>query len=126
MYLGQKRGIMPPSNSNYFERKDLFGGSGRVRIWNLISNQQNQIPFTASLWCSLEGHGFVGPHKQQECPEIIICLSGNGTVKVQQISHDFQVGVQVYLPLGSVLSIKNTSGEELEYLIIKAEISKSS
>ena len=114
---------MPPSHSNYFERKDLFGGIGTVKIWNLSSTmkQQETPPFTASLWCSLQGKGFVGPHKQQEFPEMIICLSGKGIVQVQHITHEFYSGVQIYLPLGSVLSIKNILEEELEYLIIKAE-----
>ena len=119
---------MPPSHSNYFERKDLFGGTGTVKIWNLSSTmkQQEISPFRASLWCSLQGHGFVGPHKQQEFPEMIICLSGKGMVQVQQKTHEFFPGIQIYLPLGSVLSIKNSMEEELEYLIIKAEHSHHS
>ena len=113
---------MPPNtNQKYFDRRDLFGGTGRVRIWNLLNPNQKPSPFTASLWCSLESQGNVGRHKQQDYPEIIICLSGKGTITVQDIEYEFQTGIQVYLPLGSVLSINNESNEELEYLIIKAQ-----
>ena len=114
---------MPPKNKDipHFDRSDLFGGKGRVRIWNLVPPNTNYPPFTASLWCSLECSGYVGKHLQQVCPEIIICLSGKGRISVDDTTHDFQAGIQVYLPLGSVLAIQNEGEEELEYLIIKAK-----
>ena len=114
---------MPPKDNNipHFDRSDLFGGKGRVRIWNLIPPNTTHAPFTASLWCSLEAMGNVGRHLQQVYPEIIICLSGKGRISVDDASHEFQVGTQVYLPLGSVLAIQNEGEEELEYLIIKAK-----
>ena len=109
---------MNPQTAHHFERSDLFGGKGKVRIWNLLTSPSS--PFVASLWCSLEGNGYVGPHKQKDHPEIVICLSGEGKVTVQGVKYNFIRGVQVYLPLGATLSIKNTDSQELIYLIIKA------
>ncbi|MBM74464.1 MAG: hypothetical protein CMK59_03615 [Proteobacteria bacterium] len=103
-----------------FQRSDLFGGTGTVTIWNILNTVQQ--PFSAALWCELEAGGFVGPHLQQRDPEMVICLSGEGTATVNKIPHELRAGTLVGLPLGAVLSIRNDGAEPLTYLIIKAKV----
>jgi quercetin dioxygenase-like cupin family protein len=96
----------------------LFGGRGAVRVWNLLGAAAP--PFTAVLSCELEPGGSVGSHVQQEFPEIVIFLEGEGVAKVDGREHAALAGRTVHLPLGSVLSIENRSGTvPLVYLIIK-------
>ena len=106
--------------SGSFQRSNLFGGTGTVTIWNIL--KQAQEPFSAALWCELEVGGFVGPHVQQRDPELIICLSGQGTAKVNGQAHKLVTGELVCLSLGATLSIRNEGEELLKYLIIKAKV----
>ena len=108
-----------PSGSS-FQRADLFGGTGTVTIWNIL--KQAQEPFSAALWCELEIGGFVGPHVQQRDPEMVICLAGQGTAKVNGTPYKLVTGELVSLPLGATLSIRNEGEEPLKYLIIKAKV----
>ena len=79
-------------------------------------------PFSAVLWCSLEANGDVGRHRQQDDPEIVIGISGEGVAQVGNREHALVCGTMVYLPLGQVLSIRNIhSTKPLVYLIIKAQ-----
>ena len=103
-----------------FSRRDLFGGHGEVRIWNLMG-QQAAAPFTAVLWCALEAGGRVGSHHQQDDPEVVICLGGSGRATVDNQGYPLAEGTLVYLPLGSFVTIENQSADEpLRYLIVKA------
>jgi quercetin dioxygenase-like cupin family protein len=78
-------------------------------------------PFTAVLLCELSPGGSVGRHVQEEFPEIVIGLSGDGQTTIDGQARALGPGDTVYLPLGSVLSIENHSaGEPLTYLIVKA------
>jgi quercetin dioxygenase-like cupin family protein len=100
-------------------RSALFGGRGEVRVWNLLAEQAE--PFTAALWCELAPGGSVGPHVQQEFPELIIGLSGHGQASVNGEPRDLEPGQSVFLPLGAVLALENRSpAEPLRYLIVKA------
>ena len=60
-----------------FVREDLFGGRGKVRIWDMLGGQKID-PFTVALACELEPAGSVGTHVQQEFPEIVVCVEGRG------------------------------------------------
>jgi quercetin dioxygenase-like cupin family protein len=100
-------------------RKDLFGGRGEVRVWSLLDADAG--PFTAILSCELAPAGSVGPHVQQECPEVVIGVEGNGQVTVDGRVQSLCSGDAIYLPLGSVLAIENRSSDgPLRYLIVKA------
>ena len=101
-------------------RRDLFGGRGEVKVWNLL-NPRALDPFRAALWCELEPSGVVGRHVQQHYPEILICVSGEGVVKIGQTAHDFKPGVCLTLSLGEILQITCGVDAPLSYLIIKAE-----
>ena len=103
-----------------FTRKDLFGGRGTVNIWNLMG-KKNASPFSAVLWCELAPKGIVGLHRQQDDPEIVICIEGQGKAKVSGTEHDLEAGSMVHLPHGSSLAIKNLADSPLRYLIIKAK-----
>ena len=70
--------------------------------------------------CELEPSGVVGRHVQQEFPEILICLSGEGVVTIGVESHRFVTGVCLTLPLGEVLQISCGDQAPLSYLILKA------
>lgn len=101
----------------------MFGGHGRVLIWNLLGKRAAP-PFTAVLSCSLEENGRVGPHRQQEHDEIVIGLTGYGEAKVDGEAHAFGPGAVIHLPFGSSLELVNEAPDkELRYLIIKAESS---
>ena len=106
-------------------RADLFGGSGAVRIWNLMSATPAP-PFTAALWCALAPGGDVGRHLQHEFPEIVLCVGGIGQATVDDVVHPLRPGAMVYLPLGSILSLRNESDDTaLQYVIIKAQVSQA-
>ena len=92
-------------STNFFQRQDLFGGQGTVTIWNVF--QEQAPPFSAVLWCELEVGGRVGAHRQQEDPEIILTLSGEGVAEVNREPHPMSVGAVVSLPFGAVLAIEN-------------------
>lgn len=97
----------------------LFGGAGEVRVSSLLSAAAE--PFTAVLSCSLAPGGTVGRHVQQEFPEVVIGVSGQGEAVVDGTRHPLGADDAVFLPLGSVLSIVNRSASEpLRYLIVKA------
>ena len=60
-------------------------------------------------------------HVQEEYPEIVIAISGSGTVRVNDVPAAFEAGRVVELARGHTLAISNTSDvEPLRYLIIKA------
>ena len=99
-------------------RADLFGGKGSVKVWNLM--QRVSDPFTAVLWCELEPGGNVGAHRQEEFAEIVIGVQGAGEATVDGKASRLCAGDMVYLPLGSVLSLRSTGDQPLRYLIIKA------
>lgn len=100
-------------------RQGLFGGQGVVRVWALTTRPAP--PFTAILACELEPGASVGPHVQQDYPEIVIAISGSGGVQVNGAASPFAAGQVVELAHGHTLAISNASGAEpLRYLIIKA------
>lgn len=103
-------------------RRELFGGTGEVRVWNLLADhQRTPHPFTAVLSCELEAGGHVGRHVQQHFPEIVIGLSGTGRAWVDHEERSLDEGDVIHLPLGSTLELRNLSTDEpLRYLIIKA------
>ena len=100
-------------------RQGLFGGQGAVRVWALTARPT--LPFTAILACELEPGASVGPHVQQDYPEIVIAVSGSGSVQVNGAASPFAAGQVVELAHGHTLAISNaTSDQPLRYLIIKA------
>jgi quercetin dioxygenase-like cupin family protein len=103
-------------------RSALFGGTGDVRVWNLLADHnQTPHPFTAVLSCELDPGGHVGRHVQQHFPEIVVGLSGRGEAWVDGEPTALGEGDVVHLPLGSTLELRNHSNEApLAYLIIKA------
>lgn len=110
---------MPVEKGQPDLRVDLFGGHGEVRVWSLLEGAAE--PFTALLSCELAPRGTVGRHVQQEFPEVILGLGGEGTATVDDAPRRLNPGDAVYLPLGSVLSIANRSDvTPLRYLIVKA------
>lgn len=103
-----------------FRRADLFGGQGTVQIWDLLAGR-GAPPFSAALWCELDGRGVVGAHRQQRDPEVVICVEGCGEAQVDGVPHPLAPGALVYLPHGSTLRLENQSDTPLRYLIIKAQ-----
>jgi mannose-6-phosphate isomerase-like protein (cupin superfamily) len=103
-------------------RPALFGGTGNVRVWNLLADHSHTPhPFTAVLSCELDPGGHVGAHVQQQFPEIVVGLSGDGEAWVDGEPTPLGEGDVVYLPLGSTLELRNHSTvAPLAYLIIKA------
>jgi quercetin dioxygenase-like cupin family protein len=100
-------------------RVDLFGGHGEVRVYGLLRAAAE--PFTAVLWCELAPGGTVGRHVQEEFPEVVIGIDGDGEASIDGQTQPLRAGSAVHLPLGSVLAIANRSGEApLKYLIVKA------
>jgi len=111
-----RRGLGNPSR-----REALFGGTGEVLVWDLLGGAQFP-PFTAVLSCELAPGGRVGTHVQQQYPEIVVVLEGEGTAEVDGAACPIAEGAVIALPLGSTLSLANGSDERpLRYLIIKAE-----
>ncbi|MEM6291279.1 MAG: cupin domain-containing protein [Myxococcota bacterium] len=101
-------------------RADLFGGTGTVKVWNMMTGRA--APFTAALWCELEAGGSVGRHRQEHFPEIVIGVEGHGEATIGDAAHPLNAGDMVHLPLGSILSLRNLSADApLRYLIIKAK-----
>lgn len=102
-----------------FVHKDLFGGVGEVRVVSLLSAAAE--PFTAALSCELAPGGSVGRHLQQEFPELVIGLAGDGEASVNGVKQRLGPECALYLPLGAVLEIVNRSPDQpLRYLIVKA------
>jgi quercetin dioxygenase-like cupin family protein len=88
-------------------------------VWNLLDAAAG--PFMAILSCELSPTGSVGPHVQQEFPEVVIGVEGVGQVTVDGRVQSLCAGDVIYLPLGSVLAIENRSSDApLRYLIVKA------
>ena len=103
-------------------RRALFGGQGVVRVWSLLADPA--LPFTAVLACELEAGGSVGAHVQQDFPEIVIGVSGSGSVSISDVARPFGAGSVVELPLGQTLALANGSLDDpLRYFIIKAKAS---
>ena len=101
-------------------RQSLFGGQGAVRVWALTARPA--LPFTAVLLCELEQGASVGRHLQEQYPEIVVAVSGSGTVEVNGVGAAFAPGNVIELAQGHTLAISNTAGSEpLRYLIIKAQ-----
>lgn len=103
-------------------RVNLFGGTGEVRVWNLLAGHRREpSPFTAVLSCELDPGGSVGRHVQHQFPEIVVGVRGDGEAKVDNVPHRLSEGDVVHLPLGSRLELRNNSADApLAYLIIKA------
>jgi quercetin dioxygenase-like cupin family protein len=102
-------------------RRELFGGRGAVRVWNLAPHQGPRAPFAAVLACELDPGGSVGTHVQEHFPEIVIVIAGRGTARVNGSDRVLEPGTLVELPLGETLALENGSASEpLRYLIIKA------
>jgi quercetin dioxygenase-like cupin family protein len=100
-------------------REDLFGGVGTVRVASPLAGESE--PFTAVLACELAPSASVGPHVQEEFPELVLGCAGSGIATVDGVPHALDAGDAVYLPLGSVLAIDNRSSElPLCYFIVKA------
>ena len=110
----------PTPKRTAFLQADLFGGKGEVQIHDLLSGAAAP-PFSAVLWCALEGGGSVGAHRQQHDPEVLIGLGGAGRAFVDDVPYALNEGDLVYLPLGSLLRLENLGDEPLQYLIIKAK-----
>ena len=101
-------------------RRELFGGTGAVRVWDLGGTTP---PFTAVLFCELDPLGRVGEHVQREDQEVVVVLSGEAVLYVDGRPHGCVPGSAVALPLGSRLSIDNASPKEpVRYVIVKARI----
>ena len=88
-------------------------------MWSLLRTAMP--PFDCALGCELEPHGSVGPHVQDKCSEVIVCIEGEGEACVEEDVTELKPGVCVALPLGDTLSLSNTSATKpLRYMIIKA------
>jgi hypothetical protein len=99
-------------------RRELFGGTGIVRVWALVPAPR--LPFTAVLACELEASASVGAHRQEHDPELVIGISGQGSVAVDGVASEFGAGSVVELGLGQTLAITNRCREmPLRYLIVK-------
>jgi quercetin dioxygenase-like cupin family protein len=99
-------------------RKELFGGTGSVRVWDLGAARP---PFTAVLYCELDAGGRVGEHVQKSDHEVVIVLAGEAVLYVDGSARGCVPGDAVALPLGSRLAIDNASpSENVRYLIVKA------
>jgi quercetin dioxygenase-like cupin family protein len=100
-------------------RRALFGGSGEVRVWNLVAAPR--APFAAVLACELDPGGRVGAHVQERYAEVVIVIEGEARVTVNGQASPVGPGGVIELPLGAILAIDNGSNEQLlRYLIIKA------
>jgi quercetin dioxygenase-like cupin family protein len=114
--MTKKGDPLDPSRADV--RTGLFGGEGTVRVWDLGARTP---PFTAVLYCELEGGARVGAHRQQGDDEIVIVVGGEGVLYVEGRPHACAAGSAVPLPDGATLEIDNASAAEpLRYLIVKA------
>jgi Cupin domain len=101
-------------------RKDMFGGSGEVRVWSLLNG--TLPPFDCVLGCELDPGGSVGKHVQDACTEVVIVTEGHGQAEVGDQPIALRPGVVVSLPLGKTLALTNGSQmAPLRYLIVKAK-----
>jgi len=100
-------------------QRDLFGGTGEVRIADLLSPCP-LAGFAAILDCSLEPGGRVGTHLQQEYAEAVVFTAGHGTVEVDGVAREVAAGDVVSLPLGATLALFNAGVAPLRYVILKA------
>jgi len=101
----------------------MFGGRGRVLVWDLLG-RNTAPPFRAVLSCVLEEGGHVGRHVQQHYDEIVIGLTGYGEARVNGEPRPFGPGEVIHLPLGASLELVNEAPDKpLHYLIVKAEAS---
>jgi quercetin dioxygenase-like cupin family protein len=99
-------------------RRELFGGVGAVRVWDLGATTP---PFTAVLFCELDPGGRVGEHVQKEDTEVVVVVSGEAVLYVDGRARGCVPGDAVALPLGSKLSIDNASPTApVRYVIVKA------
>ena len=99
-------------------RKELFGGTGSVRVWDLGAATP---PFTAVLYCELDPGGRVGEHVQESDHEVVIVVAGEAVLYVDGRPRGSVPGDAVALPLGSRLAIDNASpSASVRYLIVKA------
>ncbi len=111
---------MPIEKGRPSLRADLFGGTGGVKVWDLLAGAPAD-PFTAVLSCELAPGGTVGRHRQEAFPEIVVGIEGEGVASVDGVDQPLNPGDVARLPLGSVLSLRNLSdAHPLRYLIIKA------
>ncbi len=118
---GSRTGATPMPRAAPDVRRDLFGGSGEVKVYDLLRTPAP--PFSAVLSCELEPAGSVGAHRQQRDPEIVIGLGGHGEADVNGVVQSLEPGCVVYLPFGATLAIRNLSSTEpLGYLIVKADV----
>lgn len=99
-------------------RRELFGGTGEVRVWDLGAATP---PFTAVLYCELDPGGRVGAHVQQSDHEVVIVVSGEAVVYVDGAARGCAEGDAVAVPLGARLEIDNASAQApVRYVIVKA------
>ncbi len=113
---------MSPRKGQADRRANLFGGRGTVQVWNLLAEfERAPEPFTAVLSCELDPGGSVGRHVQEQFPELVIGLAGDGEARVDGAARPLGPGDVVHLPRGAVLELHNRSdADALRYLIIKA------
>src|SRR5262245_61958560 len=88
-------------------RRERFGGTGEVRVWDLGATTP---PFTAVLYCELAPGGRVGAHVQQSDHEVVVVVAGEAAVYVEGVAKGCVAGDAVAVPLGSKLEIDNASG----------------
>ena len=77
-------------------RQDLFGGVGRVAVATILRDSE---PFVITLWCALDARSSVGPHRQAEYPEQIICVGGSGEITIDGVKSPFSVADAYHVPL---------------------------
>lgn len=99
-------------------RKNLFGGEGEVRVWQLMGPAVP--PFDCALACELAPHASVGPHVQAHSSELVLFVEGMGEATASGNTVPVGAGSVVGLPHGATLSIRNSSDTPLRYFIIKA------
>ena len=111
---------MDPREGRSFKQQALFGGRGEVIVRDLLEGASCP-PFDAALVCELEPSGLIGRHRQADCHELVFILSGEGQATVGDTRHRLQPATTLYLPLGQILSLENTSDTEaLRYMIVKS------
>ena len=98
---------------------DLFGGTGEVRIADLLSPCP-LTGFAAILDCTLAPGASVGVHVQQDHDEAVGFTGGQGLVGVDGVPRQVTAGDVVSLPLGATLALSNAGAAPLRYVILKA------